>query len=387
MRKSYFFVLLLAVALFSCGKEKPKPAEKTSGAKVEENYNVVLDECFYKHFDGKIGSIPLKMEMIKQGTKLWGSYYFDEFGVTNTFEGTTDNQGNFTLKELTSGILPAVFAGKFIKQDSVMGYWINSDNSKTLKFNLKEDYSKSLALGIYPMKDSLKLGSGSSAYIDLTYFYPVAPGDSLTKKWKDLAMRILQKDTLSEDINEKLKFAKSDFFAGFKTYVAQMDSLLPGFNEISFSRQATSEVLINDRNIFSLETTAYEYSGGAHGQSNTYYLVFDLLDQRPVYLSDILTDNYSKVLGKKITDIVLTQFQNMEEGGKGKKLMDFGFFTDTIMPNANFYLTKNGLGFVYNEYEVGPYSLGKIKVFFPFREISTIIRTNSCMARLIAKNE
>ena len=56
-----------------------------------------------------------------------------------------------------------------------------------------------------------------------------------------------------------------------------------------------------------------------------------------------------------------------------QSLKDAGFFTDPVKPTDNFYITGEGIGFFYNQYDIAPYASGSIDVFIPFRELKDVL--------------
>jgi hypothetical protein len=55
------------------------------------------------------------------------------------------------------------------------------------------------------------------------------------------------------------------------------------------------------------------------------------------------------------------------------KLTDSGYFVDEIKPNENFYVTGEGVGFVYNHYEIAPYSFGATDIFLTKEGLKEIL--------------
>ena len=55
-------------------------------------------------------------------------------------------------------------------------------------------------------------------------------------------------------------------------------------------------------------------------------------------------------------------------------LAEGGLFENHIEPNDNFYLTGKGIGFTYMPYEIGPYAMGEINIFIPFREVEKYLK-------------
>ena len=49
-------------------------------------------------------------------------------------------------------------------------------------------------------------------------------------------------------------------------------------------------------------------------------------------------------------------------------------FTHEIKPNGNFTVSEQGVTYIYNQYEIAPYSMGAIHVSVPWDEIRDLIR-------------
>ena len=44
-------------------------------------------------------------------------------------------------------------------------------------------------------------------------------------------------------------------------------------------------------------------------------------------------------------------------------------FIQEVEPNDNFYITEDGVTFIYNHYEIAPYAMGIIKITIPWNEL------------------
>ena len=51
-------------------------------------------------------------------------------------------------------------------------------------------------------------------------------------------------------------------------------------------------------------------------------------------------------------------------------------FIKDIEPNGNFKVSDTGVTYVYGQYEIGPYSLGIIKVTVPWEELGDLVRAH-----------
>ena len=50
----------------------------------------------------------------------------------------------------------------------------------------------------------------------------------------------------------------------------------------------------------------------------------------------------------------------------------------------NFALTKDGLKFVYNPYEIAPYAMGQQEIVIPYSELKSLLKPNALLTKIIA---
>jgi hypothetical protein len=55
----------------------------------------------------------------------------------------------------------------------------------------------------------------------------------------------------------------------------------------------------------------------------------------------------------------------------------FNFYEDQIVPNNNFYITPEGIVYVYNPYDIAPYSMGQTSVLLTFEKLKPILKKNN----------
>lgn len=101
------------------------------------------------------------------------------------------------------------------------------------------------------------------------------------------------------------------------------------------------------------------YSGGAHPESASIGLVFDLRNGVQVTLDDLFEPGSDELLGSLIS---LHAEECLPEGGVE------ALFSDAIMPTGNFVITGRSITFIYNPYEIGPHSLGVVQISVPLKE-------------------
>lgn len=109
-----------------------------------------------------------------------------------------------------------------------------------------------------------------------------------------------------------------------------------------------------------------QYTGGAHGMYNQTYLnadtrTGDLIDEDRLFKQDTKQN-----LTKLIKELLPLQ---KNSSGDPVTLLE----PDNVSPNNNFYFSKIGVVYVFNPYEVAPYSDGIIQVEIPFERIKDMI--------------
>ena len=103
-----------------------------------------------------------------------------------------------------------------------------------------------------------------------------------------------------------------------------------------------------------------DFTGGAHSNSTTRALVFDARDGSTVTLDDIFLPDFNDILTAILND-------HLPESLSEEDMADL--FEDTISPTGNYILTSDSITFIYNPYEIGPYSLGTPSISVPIKEL------------------
>lgn len=117
---------------------------------------------------------------------------------------------------------------------------------------------------------------------------------------------------------------------------------------------------------FSMDT----YTGGAHGNANFTTYMIDAKTAAVVRLEDICTD--IPQLEKRAEAL----FRKTYGINPAANLSEEGFwFTDNVFHlNRNFSFENKTLTFIFNQYEIAPYSMGVFYIEFPFSEINDLLK-------------
>lgn len=144
--------------------------------------------------------------------------------------------------------------------------------------------------------------------------------------------------------------------------------------------QKNNEILFEDDNVLSYSVQHSEYTGGAHGSLQMLYYIIDLDKLTTITEEDIFAPNYHQLL----TSIIIDRLMKKYKVDTPEMLITEGFFDiNDIAPNNNFWVNNEGLHYVYNQYEIAPYSMGPIEVTIPYEDIKSIIIPQSIVAKYI----
>lgn len=213
-----------------------------------------------------------------------------------------------------------------------------------------------------PVLDSIRTVIISSLYGN---DYVKYPNDSLAQKFSDELINdyVLTNLPMVEKLSNK------------NAYSFNFEHELHGFS------------LLSDKFLFSYGISRYVYMGGAHGLSTRNFFNFDLKTGKLLKETDIFTENYEQAI-KDLIKIRIVE-QSMEDSTMVpiSNLEDTDYWVDAIKPNGNFYITESSINYVFNPYEIAPYSLGETEVILPFDRLKDILKKNTVISHLIEIQE
>lgn len=126
----------------------------------------------------------------------------------------------------------------------------------------------------------------------------------------------------------------------------------------------------------SLLYTFINYEGGAHPNSNSTYLNYNPVSHQEIVLDSLIKPGTMSQLTAAAEKI----FRKNEKISVTASLKDNYFFENNKFSlNQNFTITKNGLKFLYNPYEIKAYVYGTTELVIPFAELKDIARPNSLL--------
>ena len=133
-------------------------------------------------------------------------------------------------------------------------------------------------------------------------------------------------------------------------------------------------------NSVSVATTFYVFTGGAHGSSGVTATLVDLRTGRSVPPAGVFAAGSD--WKRTITDIARADLkrQFVERPGFAESLEPATF--DKLMDDPARYLFKaDALEIIFNQYDVGPYAVGRYTVDIPYDRLSSLIRKDGPLGR------
>jgi len=112
------------------------------------------------------------------------------------------------------------------------------------------------------------------------------------------------------------------------------------------------------------------YEGGAHGLFTKGVINFSTNTGKPVTLTEVLLPGYEKRLNEILLDKLIKQTGSKDINGLKEK----GYLYSMDMGPSQYYLINDkGITFIYNQYEIAPYSTGITELNLNWDELEDII--------------
>ncbi len=334
----------------------------------------------YKRYEGSIGNdINVTANIIRLFEKLSGNYqysYLEEngemyYGKTIEVSGEIDKNKATRLKEF--GRDEFTFNGK-MEDDIFTGTWHAPDNKK-VPFMMKEYYPKgSMEFEVYYLRSEGKLNQQEAkspvAEIELTLLFPEQA--YFDPKIIDSVRQIITNGFFGSDF--KLS-APDSMLISFEeeyldNYVKQNKNWHASGTSFNWEKSLAMSVIYNSSYLLCLEYLRYAYAGGSHGMTNISYNIVQLDKGKLLTYSDVFVQEADSALSVLLTKQLREDYKIPEE----VTLKQAGFFVADVEPNDNIYIDGNGIGFLFNSYEIAPYSQGTTNIFLEYKQIQHLVK-------------
>ena len=369
-------VLIVTLASTACRKQSSVQPAAASPTPVAQDAPLggatqIGDKYFFR---GTIANLSIEMQLLRDGERLTGTYFYPRIGKNISLTGTVDKDNNVTLNEADdSGKQTGVFKGKWqTAVDSpdpsiyeIEGKWSKPDGSKQTEFNVTQQpyqFTGDVRVTAKVIKEANK-----QKLYSVNAEFPQIDGDSRFDGFNKEARALITKDV-----------------AAFKTSETTGDAAgpsdLPAETQSSTLDAGYDFHYAND-SLISVAFTEGSYSrGAAHGNSMTQVLNYDLKSGKKIALADLFKDK-SKYLS------VIASYCQKELKDRAKKpdamileeLIDYG-----AGPRADNYrawnITRKGLWITFDPYQVAAYAAGPQYILVPYSVLKDIIKPDGPIA-------
>jgi len=358
-------ILLFAITcliLVSCGRKTKQPAHQ---AKIPD---VTKTDYYYLHLKGNLNADAITMDLLKSGPYVFKGYYtLDNVGEPIMIWGRLDGD-KIVLYENADRYEERFFTGKIDSLGTFKGIWRGKGTS--YHFELKAGLENAFALDVLYASDSTDLfpgnpntprGEASSSIV-----WPAAGIDEETASF------VRNVITNGKPMSSPMRYLRSktdSFLTTYKVNERDLDTTDGIPATANWGADSDMKVVFNQYPLLVLESFSFEYTGGAHGNYGARYTVLDLEKKKVVKPEDILKPEYKEQLVTELNKAFRKVYKMDPEARLESMLL-----TPEIIPNDNFLLTDKGVGFSYTPYEIGPYALGQVTLFVPFKDIKPLLK-------------
>ncbi len=211
-----------------------------------------------------------------------------------------------------------------------------------------------------------------TSVFQLSYQYYMKPANSWESKLNQLAAEAVYASTHFEG-EDSLAFEVNDRF-----FAACLDTLYAAAEQdykdsefgTMWSYECSTSFTDTHKNFATFSSGMYLYSGGAHGNTFYNHINVDKASGKELKLTDFISDTAA------FYQLADSCFRAQNEISAGENYSDLGFWfaDDRFYCNDNFYLSDEAFHFIFNVYEIAPYTHGLFEFSVPFSVCRELIR-------------
>jgi hypothetical protein len=150
---------------------------------------------------------------------------------------------------------------------------------------------------------------------------------------------------------------------------------------LRYELERSVTVTLNKRDLISIEFDEYSFLGGAHPNSLILFSNINSKTGLKISLDQLFINGFEK----ELNSIAEKRFRE----ARGLKPEDdlersgFWFKDNKFALTANFLITKSGIKFYFNDYEVAPHAVGPTEIYIPFDEIKKFIIPGGILSEIL----
>ena len=181
----------------------------------------------------------------------------------------------------------------------------------------------------------------------------------------------LQDSKLQQQLNNVFQQEATQFETDIETQANEdvKEAAASGYPFQQYNATTVYKVAYNQNGLLSITIDYYQFTGGAHGNTERKPYNYDLKTGQELSLQDLFKTgvNYTEILNREIA----AQIRANQNGGYFTQ-PDLAF--KTIDGNQPFYLTDDGLVIYFGQYEIAPYYVGIPEFNIPFSLLKNSIK-------------
>lgn len=204
---------------------------------------------------------------------------------------------------------------------------------------------------------------------DTTYAYvqfPVFDDDNVNQYLFKAIIPLVNDSTIKSYQDLTSSFVR-DFNENQKEFP---DMITPWFMDLNI------KILNQKFNYMAVKSIKTDYTGGAHPNTFTQFLNFDPKTLKEITLDNIILSDKKQELLKIAEQI----FRKDEKLSPSANYDNYFFENNKFSLPSNFYISDEGLQFLYNNYEIKAYVYGQTTLIIPFKELKNIAKPNSILS-------
>ena len=165
--------------------------------------------------------------------------------------------------------------------------------------------------------------------------------------------------SFGEDRVYDLNSLVQQYLDNYRDFLSQYPDYSVGWTE-----QKEVTILLNRHGVLSLKLFDFGFMGGAHPNTTIAFANFNLRTGESLKLSDLLKNGYNNSLAR----IAEREFQKVQGITNGADYNSLGFLfnNNQFSLTDNFAMSDTALVFLYNSYEIAPYSFGQTEIILAY---------------------
>jgi len=210
--------------------------------------------------------------------------------------------------------------------------------------------------------------------IKFNFVYPTSVSGNLNLKEVQniFACIILGKYDFQGTPQEAFNQALAESTTDAEGLAKDMEGEESEFNRFSnFEFMRSSEISMDTKDVITVAISDYSYIGGAHGMHGTGYRNIDKRSGTLIKEDLFFKPGYADKLAVLIQNEIERR-NNIKPENEDESIPLLEDVKD-VKPNGNFYFAKDGLIYVYNIYEISPYSQGIVEITIPYEQITPLV--------------